>query len=188
MGAVAGTIRMFIKGANEKAREKVKALYGVDISDKGVLKQIVDLAKSTYGGNLDMALRSPQIRDLINLYAMTTGQKPQGLQATTPQPMSFVESGGSLFQSPSYVNGSQLPSTVGMPGLDSIGAGMPSGATTVNYISIPAAQVGDFLEGKVIQVMNQPGNASAALQASFASNNGRREITAMQLSPGTLVS
>ena len=31
---VAGAVRIFVKGATEKAREKIKALYGVDISDK----------------------------------------------------------------------------------------------------------------------------------------------------------
>lgn len=81
-GAVAGIVRLLVKGAADIAREKVKALYGVDISDKGVLQQIVDTAKSAYGGNLDLAIRSPQIRDLIQLYAMTTGQK----QTATPPP------------------------------------------------------------------------------------------------------
>jgi hypothetical protein len=44
-GFVAGLVRLFVKSAEEKAREKIKALYGVDISDKGLLKQIVDTAK-----------------------------------------------------------------------------------------------------------------------------------------------
>jgi hypothetical protein len=71
-----------VKGAADKAKEKIKALYGVDIADKGVLQQIVDMAKSGFGGNLDMAIRSPQIRDLIQLYAMTTGQKTTGMPGT----------------------------------------------------------------------------------------------------------
>ncbi len=72
VGFVAGMVRMFIKGAQEKAREKVKATYG-DISDKAIPKQIVDTAKQMFGGNLDMAIRSQQIRDIIDLYAISTG-------------------------------------------------------------------------------------------------------------------
>jgi hypothetical protein len=88
-GAVAVIVRLFVKGAVDKAKEKIKALYGVDISDKGVLQQIVDTAKSAFGGNLDLAIRSPQVRDLIQLYAMTTGQKPTGMPGTVT-PVSLV--------------------------------------------------------------------------------------------------
>ncbi|MEK7755143.1 MAG: hypothetical protein AAB654_24665, partial [Acidobacteriota bacterium] len=55
IGFWAGVARLFVKGAQEKAREKIKATYGVDISDNGILKQIVDTAKSAFGGNLDLA-------------------------------------------------------------------------------------------------------------------------------------
>ena len=58
IGFWAGVARLFVKGAQEKAREKIKATYGVDISDNGVLKQIVEMAKQGFGGNLDMAIRS----------------------------------------------------------------------------------------------------------------------------------
>jgi len=112
-GAVAGIVRMFIKGAADKAKEKIKALYGVDISDKGVLQQIVDTAKSGFGGNIDMAIRSPQVRDLIQLYAMTTGQKISGMPGSVT-PLSLVETGGSLFQSPQYNNGTPLPALGGL--------------------------------------------------------------------------
>jgi hypothetical protein len=98
-GAVAGIVRLFVKGAADKAKEKIKALYGVDIADKGVLKQIVDMTKSEFGGNIDMAIRSPQIRDLIQLYAMTTGQKTTGMPGTVT-PLSLVETGGSLRHQP----------------------------------------------------------------------------------------
>jgi len=59
--------------AIQAAREKVRATYGVDVRDKGILRQIVETAKQAFGGNLDAAIRSQQIRDLIELYAMATG-------------------------------------------------------------------------------------------------------------------
>jgi hypothetical protein len=123
-GFAAGMIRKcFIKGAMEKAREKIKATYGVDVSDKGVLTQIVNLAKEAYGGNLDMAIRSKDIRDLIELYAMTTGQKPTGFPGT-PRALDLVQSGGSLYQSPGYSNGSSLPGLGGLPTPDRVGSGV----------------------------------------------------------------
>ena len=121
IGLEAGIVRMFIKGPVEKTKEKVKALYGVDIRDKGVLNQIVQMAKSGFGGNLDMAIRSPQIRDLIQLYAMTTGQKISGMPGAVT-PLSLVEKGGSLYQSPQYNNGTALSALGGLPSLSSIGS------------------------------------------------------------------
>ena len=182
IGAVAGIVRMFIKGAAEKAKEKIKALYGVDIRDQGVLHQIVDTAKSAFGGNLDMAIRSPQIRDMIQLYAMTTGQKVSGMPGAVT-PLSLVEKGGSLFQSPQYNNGTPLPALGGLPSLDRVAGGVASnaGGTIVIPLQIDSTAVGNVViqDGRVV--------AQGAITA-MKSNTGRRELTALQLSPGTLVS
>jgi hypothetical protein len=183
-GAVAGIVRLFVKGAVDKAKEKIKALYGVDISDKGVLQQIVDTAKSAFGGNLDLAIRSPQIRDLIQLYAMSTGQKPTGMPGTVT-PVSLVETGGSLFQAPSYSNGTPLPGLSGLPGLDQIGAGTPSGGGLVIQLDGPATTA--LLRGEAVQaIADNPRVVQSAAMAATKSNAGRREMTALQLSPGTI--
>ena len=185
-GAVAGVVRLFIKGATEKTKDKIKALYGVDISDKGVLKQIVDMTKSGFGGNIDMAIRSPQIRDLIQLYAMTTGQKTTGMPGTVT-PLSLVETGGSLFQSPQYNNGTPLPALGGLPGLDRIGAGTPSGGGLVIQLDGPATTA--LLQGQAVQaITNNPRLVQSATMAATKSSANRRELTSLQLSPGTLTS
>lgn len=179
IGFVAGLVRLFVKGAEEKAREKIKALYGVDISDKGLLKQIVDTAKQAFGGNLDVAIRSQQVRDLIQLYAMSTGQPTRGMPATV-HPLDIVETGGSLYQSPGYSNGTALPGLGGLPTLDTIGGGVASGAglgTTVVNLQIDSKTVGNVIiqNGRVL--------AQGAINAMKA-NAGRRELTALQVSPG----
>jgi hypothetical protein len=185
-GAVAGVVRLFIKGATEKTKDKIKALYGVDIADKGVLKQIVDMTKSEFGGNIDMAIRSPQIRDLIQLYAMTTGQKTTGMPGTVT-PLSLVETGGSLFQSPQYNNGTPLPALGGLPGLDRIGAGTPSGGGLVIQLDGPATTA--LLQGQAVQaITDNPRLVQSASLAATKSNANRRELTSLQLSPGTLTS
>jgi hypothetical protein len=182
IGFMAGVVRLFVKGAAEKAHDKIKALYGVDISDKGVLQQVVDTAKSAFGGNLDMAIRSPQIRDLIQLYAMTTGQNPKGMpQSVTP--LSLVESGGGFYQATQYSNGQPLAGLAGLPSLDQVAGGTMTnaGGTVVIPLQIDSQAVGSVViqNGRVV--------TQGAITA-MKSNSGRREMTALQLSPGTLVS
>lgn len=178
IGAVAGLVRLLVKGAQEKAREKIRATYGVDIRDQGVLKQIVDIAKQGFGGNLDMAIRSQQIRDLVELYALSTGQSTSGLPATV-RPVSLLQQGGSLFQ----------PSSGGLT-LDRIGGGVSSsvaaGPTVIN-ITVPGAK--EFFEKETVRVVVENPRAvqSAAMTATKASA-GRREMTGLQLSPGLIMS
>ena len=188
IGFTAGMIRLFIKGALEKCREKVKACYGVDIKDKGVLQQIVDMAKQGFGGNLDMAIRSQQVRDLVELYAMTTGQKPSGMPAKMTS-STLVQSGGSLFQQPGYSNGSPMPTFGGLPGagINSLGASNAAPINVTINLSPEAAQ--NLLTQGVLKIMgDKPRVVQGATMAATKQNSGRRELTALQLSPGTLTS
>jgi len=177
IGAMAGMARLFVKSAEEKAREKIRATYGLDIRDKGILRQIVETAKQAFGGNLDAAIRSQQIRDLIELYAMTTGQSTAGLPPSM-RPVALLQQGGGLYQ--------QTFTAAGAPTLDRIPAGTPQAAgPIVINISVPGAK--EFFEKETVRVVVENPRAvqSAALSATRA-NAGRRELTALQLSPGTL--
>jgi hypothetical protein len=177
VGAVAGLVRLFVKGAQEKAREKIKATYGVDIREKNILAEIVNIAKQGFGGNLDMAIRSQQIRDLVELYALSTGQSTTGLPATM-RPVSLLQQGGSLFQSGS-----------GGLTLDRIGGGAPSSAAgqTVINITVPGAK--EFFEKETVRVVvENPRAVQSATMAATKQNAGRREMTGLQLSPGLIVS
>lgn len=176
IGAVAGLVRLFVKGAQDKAREKIKATYGVDISDKHVLKQIVDIARQGFGGNLDMAIRSQQIRDLVELYALSTGHGTSGLPATM-RPAQMLQQGGSLFQQ-----------SAGGLTLDRIGGGLPSAAApTVINITVPGAK--EFFEKETVRVVvENPRAVQSAAMTATRQNAGRREMTGLQLSPGLIVS
>ena len=59
-GAVAGIVRLFVKGATEKTKEQDQGALRVDTSDQGGLKQIVDMTKSRFGGNIGAQLGSGQ--------------------------------------------------------------------------------------------------------------------------------
>jgi len=177
IGGVAGLIRMMFKGAAEKLREKIRAAYGVDMKDKSALNQILDMAKSGFGGNLDMAIRSPQIRDLIELYAMSTGQKSSGIPAAM-KPISLLQSGGSVF-------------SVGSGGsLDRIGAGIASGGSP-QTVSVPVSLTldGQVLDSRTLNVVSKNGRiVSAAVTSGQKASSGRREQMALQLNPGLLTS
>ena len=186
-GFAAGMVRLFIKGAVEKARQKIKDLYGVDISDKAVLQQVVDTAKQSYGGNLDMAIRTAQIRDLIQLYAMSTGQATKGMPATV-HPLDLVQKGGSLYQSPGYSNGTALPGMGGLASLDSIGGGVASGAGPV-VIQLDGPATTSLLRGEAVNaIASNPRVVAGASLSAAKSNSGRRELTSLQLSPGLVTS
>jgi hypothetical protein len=182
-GFAAGMVRLFIKGAVEKARQKIKDLYGVDIRDKALLQQIVDTAKQSYGGNLDMAIRTAQIRDLIQLYAMSTGQQTKGMPAQV-HPLDLVQKGGSLYQSPVYSNGTALPGMGGLPTLDSIGGGVASSAGPV-VIQLDGPATTSLLRGEAVNaIASNPRVVAGASLSAARSNAGRRELTSLQLSPG----
>jgi len=174
IGAFTGLIGLFRKSAEQKAREKIKAVYGVDIREKNILTQIVEIAKQAFGGNLDMAIRSQQIRDLVELYAMSTGQSTAGLPPTV-KPVSLVEQGGSLFQQNASFS------------LDRIGPGQPSsGGPIVINISVPGAK--EFFEKETVRVVvDNPRAVQSAAIAAMKQNAGRREGAALQMSPGLVI-
>jgi hypothetical protein len=176
VGAVAGLVRLFVKGAQEKAREKIKATYGVDIREKNILAEIVNIAKQGFGGNLDMAIRSQQVRDLVELYALSTGQSTTGLPATM-RPVSLLQQGGNLFQS-----------SPGGLTMDRIGGSAPTAAApTVINITVPGAK--EFFEKETVRVVvENPRAVQSATMAATKQNAGRREMTGLQLSPGLIVS
>ena len=154
-----------------------------------MLRQIVEMAKQGFGANLDMAIRSQQVRDLIELYAMTTGQSTGGLPAKV-SPVSLVQTGGSLFQQPGFSNGTPLPSFGGLSsiGLDRIGAGVAqnAGPIVVN-ITVPGAK--EFFEKETVRVVvENPRAVQSAAMNAIRANSNRRELTSLQLSPGTLTS
>ena len=111
-----------IESPQVKAHNDIKQIYGVDIpQNSGTIKQVVSLAQSQFGGDIAVAVRSPNVRQLVMLYSEATGQK-MPLSASTPYAGSLVESGGNLYQQASFQNNawhsyaSDLPTLGGMGG------------------------------------------------------------------------
>lgn len=173
VGAAAGGIRMLFKGAGEKAKKRIKEIYGVDIQSQGVITQIVDIAKSSYGGDLNMALYSPQVRELIQLYAMTQGTTASNM-GRTMQPVSWAMSGGQSTMQPIYAGGAVVSNPY-------------TGPTTAQtipsiYTQLNPAQANQLFEGRVVEVIGN--NGPAVADASTAAMDPTYRRTSSQ---GSLV-
>jgi tape measure domain-containing protein len=176
VGGGAALIRSLFKSGTEKAREKIKSIYGVDISARSVLDQVVGLAKQSYGGNLDVAVRSKDVQDLVELYALSTGQSARGI-AARQQPVTLSTSGGVTGILSNYVNGQAVnPVSVNQPG------------PTVINVTLDQASSAAFLQGQTVQAIeSNPRTVAAANGVAQQSNFGRQQAAVTQISPGLLL-
>jgi hypothetical protein len=172
-----------------KAKQMVKQIYGVSIND-ATAKQIASIATQKYGGNVSVAVRDPDVRKMLMLYAQGTGQKFP-LSAATPQSGSLAEQGGNLYQQASYVNGvattfqSNLPVLGGLgggnnyptPGGPAAGAGMGPLSISMN---IGGSDAASFLTGQVVT----PGYVADASMAAQNASYGRVQASANTQLPG----
>ena len=185
VGAAAGGLRLLVKTADEKIRAKVKEVYGIDITEKNVRMQIAQIAHDRYGGNINVAVASPEVQEIVRMYAIATGKNPSGL----PRPMygaTFTQSGaGGVSLQPVYSGGN-------------IVANPYSGTTTTQYgqlgqqmtfLSLDPTQALSLLSGQVTGVMAQnPGNVASANAAALASGNSRDAQNNALFEPLTVMS
>jgi hypothetical protein len=213
IGFIAGLFRLGAESPEEKVRKKIKSAYGVNVTDSGVQKQIVQMAKQGFGGNLDMAIRNSAVVDLIRLYAMSTGQSLNGFPAQM-RASNLVQSSGGIYQEAPFVNG--VSASTGMSGripifhkgidyvpydmLAMVGRGeriTPASENQNNrpiivqvpeiLVSVPNAQ-DVFTTGVLRTVRQSPRTVQASAFLATKSNYNRREMTALQIAPGTLTS
>lgn len=162
----------------------VKSKYGIDIKDKTFLAQIEQMAKDNFGGNFTKAVQSAEVQELVRLYAYSTGQSTGGMRAEM-QAASIMQQAGQLYQQGSYVQGSLAPSSGGS--IPSLGGSAKSGmGPMVINVNVPGAK--DFFKNETVSVVvGNPRSVQTASVRATKSNYNRRELTALQLSPGTLI-
>jgi tape measure domain-containing protein len=181
IGFGAGIVRLFIKGAEDKAIQKVKDLYSITI-DKQFARQIVDAAKSQYGGNLDLTIRTADMRELILLYGMSTNQD-RGLSDDRPRGVFLSQRGGVLSQTGygGYGYQSILPSA---PGLRTY---TPKTVQIVNVtIQADGQATSDLIEGRQVAFLGTSSGSVAvqgANQRAMSASVGRRATGALLLDP-----
>lgn len=197
IGLGAGALRMMIKGATEKARDQIKEVYGIDVKEKGILNQIVKTAKESFGGDIGTAIRSPQIRELIELYAMSTGQG-FGVQAKV-RSVSLAQSNFGLLQNATFENGraiafagigSSTPSLTipGNPGGVGYATNYVGQGQMTNIIKLDGPATTKLLRGEAEVVIDtQPRRVQDATAVAQKGNYGRRELVAQQNGKGEIL-
>jgi hypothetical protein len=170
-----------VESKENEAKRLVKQIYGVSI-DAAMAKQIVDIAKQKYSGHVSMAVRDPDVRKTIELYAAASGQK-MPLSATTPHGASLVEQGGSLYQAPTYMFGnpnvyqSSLLTAGGQP------AGQYPGPMSLQ-VNVSGQGAAQFVAGQVVT----PEFVQSQWSSAAASSNGRVSNSAWMQQPGLVIS
>lgn len=180
VGALIGGLK---QGAMRRARTKVRSVYGIEVKDNGVLQQIVEAGKS-FGGNLDAAIHSPAIRDIVQMYAMSTGQTPGGgfRGMSTMNAVRLRQQGGLLYQDVQFVNGQAAAAQSSLPLL---GVGPRQ---SVQVISLDAAATEQAI-GAAAQraVAGSFELVQSAGDRAMRQSAGRRRMTGLLFEPFTAV-
>lgn len=174
IGAIAGTIRLFIKGAQQKVINKVQTLYGITITKQFAKDPLLGIIKQQFGGNIEVGIRSPAIRDLLELYAMSTGQ-PIGGVFGGYQPVSITQSGGVLSRITAPLPGTALGGSA---------QAMPQMGTQPVAV-LDSAATKEFWRGVVEDgVVQAPRKVQEAALMAQQQNVGRGRQVALQFAPG----
>jgi hypothetical protein len=173
-----------VKSPQRKAHDDIKSIYGVDIpQNSGTIKQVVQIAQSQFGGDIAVAVRSPNVRQLVMLYSEATGQK-MPLSATMPYAGSLVEQGGNLYQQASFQNNSWNTYASSLPTL----GGIPGG--TYPTPGTPNTAAGAGATNIALNINGQPITPEFVTDQSMAaqgSSYGRTQQSANLQVPGLMV-
>jgi hypothetical protein len=190
IGATIGVIGLLKKSAEQKIVDRVRETYKVTISRSFASNPLFGIIKQTFGGDIGAGIQSQQVRDLIELYAMSTGQSLGGFGSKFA-PVSLVQTASGLFQAPQYYGGNILPSIGGsIPNL-SIQGGQPTPTAAptqqVIQIMVPGAQ--EFFRNETVNVVLENGRAVQTSATNAQKRNiGRLEGARLAFAPNLVMS
>jgi hypothetical protein len=170
----------------KEAERLVRQQYGISINQQAG-QQIADLANQKYGGRVSIAVRSPEVRQMIGLFAAGTGQAGRfPMSASTPMGGSFAEQGGRLFQSPVYQYGNPYAYQSSVPIAGGVTPGYlpaPGGGPQMVF-NIQGTAVSSFLNGQVFT----PEAVSNKYDSSLMASAGRTQQSLTLQEPGSIIS
>ena len=185
-------LRMLSGGRSpeDRVREKVNSTYGIDIAEKSILRRIVETARQGFGGDFDLTIQSPTVRELVELYAMHTGQKWRGGNTATMNTSIFQSGGGLQFGGNTNASGllesALWTSGMGISGGSSSGS-EAAGRTVQVTLSLDADATKQVLEGRAAQATSQnPRTVASVVEDAYQGNFARLESYATQAEPGLL--
>jgi hypothetical protein len=186
--ASAGEMLAGVLSPENKAKQLVKSIYGIGI-DNQEAKQIVSIAASKYANNITVAVRSPEVRQMLGLYAAGTGQKFP-LSASTPAAGSLAEQNGQLYQVATSVYGQQHTFASSLPvmgGPSQAGTQYPNpGGPTYVSLNVGESSAADLLEGRIASTVNSD-YVQDAYSGALGAANGRTQNSATLQQPGLIV-
>jgi hypothetical protein len=190
--ALAKTFGLF-GGDVKHTKDLVKQVYGMDIND-ATANSIIQIAKQAFGGQIDVAVRSPQVRDLLKLYSQATGQKKAEdmFVQDSIHGASLVEANGKLMQQAVYDNGnaysyaSQLGTYQGVQTSPLSTYAPNQGVFSGNVqILLNGDAASNALAGQVVKTAT-PGFIQAQSIAAGSSSIGRSAQTALTVQPSAI--
>src|SRR5579859_5502642 len=176
------------------ASKLVRQAYAIDIpKNSSTIKQIVSLAHESFGGSISRAVQSPQVRQLIQLYAESTGQR-SNLFAGNPVAAHLVEQGGGLFQGPTYNNGTGYSFASSLPTLGNAGGGIiPSGnpyqggSLPIVHVSLDPQQTANLWQtGTAAAIAGNPNMVAQSASSGYQSSAARYSSGSALLAPTTI--
>jgi len=180
VGLGVGLVMALKKSAVDKVGEKIKQVYGITVSDRKLLASIAETAKTQYGGNIDVAVRSPAVMEIVRLYAMSTGMSANGL----PRPMygvTFQQSAAGLQQQPVYSGGSLVTSPY-------TGVTTAQWSQSATYIQLDPRAANNLLAGQVVEIIgSNPGAVAQANEAATRSGVNRNAQQGSLMEPLTVM-
>ncbi|HEY6272616.1 MAG TPA: transglycosylase SLT domain-containing protein [Terriglobales bacterium] len=195
IGAVAGAgiglgeMLAGVESPRHEAIRLVKQIYHIGINN-ATADSIVNIANQSYGGRVGVAVRSPEVRHMLGLYAAGTGQANQfqpGLNE--PHGASLVESGGTLYQQATYQYGnaytyaSSLPVYGNTPGQPTHNLGAPGGGGNLSLsLNVGGASAAAFMTGQVVT----PDVVQQQYASAMYGSTGRVGQALMLSQPGSI--
>ena len=183
LGIGVGEMLAGVESPRNQAKRLANQLYHIAINNS-TADQIVSLANSSYGGSVSRAMRAPEVRHMLGLFAAGTGQSfAQGFN--DPHGASLVESGGRLQQQATYQYGNAYVQSSALP---TYGGGSPSvlgapGGVNLS-LNIGGQDAAKFLQGNVVS----PSVVQTQFASAMNSSNGRVSQALMMSEPGSIAS
>jgi hypothetical protein len=180
-----------VETPEREASRLIKQIYGINMdSTSTTIQQIVAMAKQSFGGTISIAVRSSQVRDLIKLFADSTGQRSTMLTAMQVHSASLTQSGGSLYQSATYSNGTPYSYASPLPTLGPSGATIPSSNPLTSGMSSiylnPQQTVDLITTGATAAMHSNPRGVASAANGGNSQSAGRLNAAGMALDPGAI--
>ena len=184
VGLVAGIFGLLRTSKDQQVRDLVRQAYGVDIRDKSVRDQIVQMADSNFGGNIRLAVFSPAVQELVRMYAQAYGIGTN----TLPRPMygaTFQQStAGGLQLQPVYSGGQ----VVANPYVGTTATQFNAMTSQPVFMQLDPQKAMQLFSGQVVKVMgDNPGAVANANTTAATQGSSRTSQSAALLEPLTVM-